>query len=211
MTPRARAALAIGGVGVFATSWFVGGLLRDGYDPITDAISELAALGTSRRWLVTTGMVSFGLGALAFSPELGGRARASLAIAGAASLGVAAFPCTEGCPGAGEGELTDAGHAVAAGLHYLAFTSTPLLASRSPVSRAAALVAAIALGSHVAGLGPNGLMQRIGLSTLDAWLVGTAVGVLTTRGEVPLGLTRSPIVRASSRHRRRARRRRRSR
>ena len=193
---------------MFATSWIVGGLLREGYDPINDAISELAALGTSRRWLVTSGMVSFGLGALAFSPELRGAARASLAVAGAASLGVAAFPCTEGCPG--WGEFTDNGHAVAAGIHYVAFASTPLLASRSPVSRTAALIAAVALGSHVAGLGPNGLMQRIGLSTLDLWLAATAAGVLI-KGEVPLGLTASPIRRASSRHRSRARRRRRSR
>lgn len=168
--------MAIAGVVSFVTAWAVLGAIRKGYNPLDDAISQLAELGAPRREWMTGGIVAFGLGAVSFAPALGGRAGVALATAGVGSFGVASFPCTEGCPGAGE--LTDTGHAVAAGLHYMAFVLTPVLASRKRSSVLASAIAAVALGMHVGGLGPNGLMQRIGLSTLDLWLVAAALQYL---------------------------------
>ncbi len=74
--------------------------------------------------------------------------------------------------------MADTGHAVAAGIHYVAFVATPVLASRKRSALAASILAGAALGAHVLGLGPNGLMQRIGLTTLDAWVVGAALNHL---------------------------------
>lgn len=172
MRGRTGAALAISGVASFIVAWVVLGALRKGYSPMEDAISQLAELGAPRRELMTAGIIAFGVGSLAFAPSLGGRAGIALAVAGVGSMGVAAYPCTEGCPGAGE--LTDTGHAVAAGIHYAAFVAAPLLASRDRSVRIAAVAAALALAMHVVGIGPNGLMQRLGLTTLDAWLVSVA-------------------------------------
>lgn len=176
MKGRAGASMAIAGVLSFMAAWIVLGAIRKGYNPLEDAISQLAELGAPRREWMTGGIVAFGLGAISFAPNLGGRASIALATAGVGSFGVAAFPCTAGCPGAGE--VTDTGHAVAAGIHYIAFVATPFLASRKRSAIAASAIAAVALGMHVGGIGPNGLMQRIGLTTLDVWLVGAALSYL---------------------------------
>lgn len=175
------------GPAAFISSWLVAGALRRGYDPITQAISELAALGTPNRLIVTSGMVVFGLGAQFFAAELRRRGQGDVALAmtlaGLTSLGVAAFPCTQDCPGAGT-SFTDTGHAVAAGLHYVTFTAAPLLmgfqrdvsARRRTFSLVVSIVASLALGGQVLGIGPNGLMQRIGLTVNDLWMIVIALG-----------------------------------
>ena len=185
-----RAFAAIVAPVVFITSWVVAGLMRDGYDPVTDAISRLAELGAPNRWIVTTGMVSFGVGCLVFAPVLRRSSTAasiSMVVAGIASLGVAAFPCTAGCPGP-DGFDTNLGHVVSAGIHYLAFGAVPFLVARRVEGRyrsfclVAGLCASLALGAHAAGLGPNGLLQRTGLTILDLWLVLTGLGAARSSG-----------------------------
>lgn len=173
MKERAGASLQIAGVASFVLAWTILGSIRKGYNPLEDAISQLAELGAPHRELMTAGIAAFGAGSLAFAPTLGGRAGVALAVAGAGSLGVAAFPCTEGCPGMGE--ATDTGHVIAASIHYVAFAATPVLASRKRSALIASAVGGVALAAHALGIGPNGLMQRIGLTTLDAWIVGAAV------------------------------------
>ncbi len=172
MRRRAGAALAIAGVASFVTAWVVLSAIRKNYSPVNDAISQLAELGAPHRGLMTAGIVAFGAGAVAFAPSLGGRAGAALAVAGLGSFGVASFPCTEGCPGAGE--FTDTAHGVAAAVHYVAFAVTPFLVGRDRRSAAITALAGLALAIHATGLGPSGLFQRLGLTTLDVWLVATA-------------------------------------
>ncbi|MEA2435232.1 MAG: hypothetical protein QOG54_2689 [Actinomycetota bacterium] len=185
-----RAFAAIVAPGVFVTSWVVAGAIRPGYDPVTDAISRLAELGAPNRWIVTTGMVTFGLGCLVFAPVLRSASTAgavAIVIAGFASFGVAAFPCTHGCPGP-DGFDTNLGHVIAAGVHYIAFCSVPFLVARVTTGRyrslslVAGFCAALALGAHVTGLGPNGLFQRIGLTILDLWLVLTGLRAARSMG-----------------------------
>ena len=164
----------------------VAGTLRPGYDPVTDAISRLAELGAPNRWIVTSGMIAFGLGALVFAGLLRRSAAVALVIAGLSSFAVATFPCTQGCPGGGS--FTDVAHVLAAAAFYVAFVLVPLLHHRRGPVVVVALVAGAALALHGGGVGPNGLLQRSGLTILDAWLVVTALGyaraeVATTGGE----------------------------
>lgn len=179
----------------FVGAWVVGGLLKDGYDPLVDAISRLAAEGASTRPLMSGGMVAFGvllpvwartLGQLLDSPTL----RWVVTTAGVATVGVALTPLTR------EGGTTqDALHAVVAGIGYVAMTATPLVAApllrRRGMRRAAAAslavgaVSAFALvGTLVVGedgqVGSGGL-QRLGLTVVDAWHVVAAGAVLRGR------------------------------
>ena len=157
----------------------IAGALRQGYDPVNDAISRLAELGAENRWIVSTGMVTFGGACLAFAPRLRRPAATSLTIAGLASFGVAAFPCTEGCPG--PSTPTDVGHSVSAGIHYVAFALTPLLHERKPLDVALAVLGGAALLAHGTGIEPNGLWQRVGLTLLDAWMIAAAAKLLRER------------------------------
>src|SRR5688500_3106948 len=147
--------------------------MRRGYDPVTDAISRLAELGAPNRWIVTAGIVAFGLGALLFAPRLKRPAAVALALAGLASFAVALFPCTEGCPG--PGTFTDTAHVVAAAAFYVSFVLVPILQADATIHVVVVGVAGTALALHGGGIGPNGLLQRAGLTLLDGWLIVTAL------------------------------------
>lgn len=176
----------------FVSSWTIAGALREGYDPVEDAISRLAEIDAPNRWIVSSGMVAFGVCALAFSSvwrDDHPSGAAALAAAGLSSLGVAAFPCTEGCPG--PGEFTDTAHGVVEGVHYFSFALAVALSAweagrlgrirYAGWSRLAAGAGGVLLLLHAAGLGSNGLFQRLGLTTLDAWLVSSALYALRMR------------------------------
>jgi hypothetical protein len=110
-------------------------------------------------------------------------AAVALGVAGVASVAVAVFPCTEGCPG--PGSFTDTAHVVAAGAFYVSFVLVPVLQARSPTHVVVAGVAGVALALHGGGIGPNGLLQRVGLTLLDGWLIATAAphARTVTRGD----------------------------
>lgn len=170
--PASRASGIIGPV-VFISSWVIAGAIRDGYDPVHDAISRLAEIGAPNRWIVTTGITVFGLAVIVFGRMLPTPARALAAIAGLSSLAVAVFPCTEGCPGAGS--FTDVAHSVAAGTHYVALVGMAFFASRSTALRGVVLTGGSFLLLHGIGIGPNGAFQRLGLTTLDGWMILTSI------------------------------------
>jgi hypothetical protein len=170
----------------FVTAWAVCGVLRgDGYDPVQDAISQLARVGSPTRAGMTAGFVGFGLLLPVFAqrlPELVGAGRAlrvSATVAGLSTLGVAALPLQREEGGAG-----DLLHAVAAGIGYAAMASSPLIAAaalrRTGRRSAAALSTAVGLASATAltvsvTAGPTGLWQRVGLGVVDAWFAGWAL------------------------------------
>lgn len=179
-------AAGIAGPLAFILSWVVAGMMRDGYDPVTEAISRLAETGAPQRWIVTAGMIAFGVATLIFVRGPAGDTSPStrwfLVIAGFSSFAVAAFPCTAGCPGLGS-TAVDTAHVIAAGVHYVALTNAPLsiwAARRGErgYPRFCLIIggaAGIALLCQAVSIGPNGLMQRIGLSLNDAWMIATAV------------------------------------
>jgi hypothetical membrane protein len=164
----------------FVGAWAVCGALRDdGYDPVQDAISQLARVGSPTRAGMTAGFVGFGLLLPVFAQRLphlvgGGRAvRLTATVAGVSTLGVAALPLQREAGGPG-----DALHAVAAGIGYLAMAATPLVAARglrrtgrdrsAVVATGVGVASAAALAVSVTS-GPTGLWQRVGLGVVDVW------------------------------------------
>lgn len=179
----------IAGPAAFVGAWLLGGALADGYDPLREAISDLAREGAGTQPLMTAGLVAFGLLVPVWAPALG-RALGSTAllvsvtVAGLATLGVAAFPLSRD-----GGQAQDVAHAVAAGLGYAAMAVSPLigaaalrrrgLANAARASAVVGVVSAVALvGSVVAG---SGGLQRLGLTVVDVWYVVLAVAVLRRR------------------------------
>lgn len=189
---RARLATTCGVLGPasFVAAWAVCGLLREGYDPVEQAISQLAREGTAGRLGMTAGFVGFGVLIAVFAQHLprlvggGTPVRAAATVAGLSTLAVAAFPLQQT-----EGGTGDTLHAAAAGVGYLAMAATPLLAARplrssgrrtaGAASAAVGAVSAAALITSVT-VGPTGLWQRIGLGVVDAWFAGVAIHALRT-------------------------------
>lgn len=176
----------------FIGAWLAGGLRADGYDPLADAISQLAREGAPTRALMTTGFVVFGVllpvWAWRLGRELGSRTvRNAAVVAGVATLGVALLPLTrEG------GQAQDGWHAVAAGVGYVAMALTPLLAAAplrrlgheraAGTSMVVGMVSALALVGTVLVVDRSGGLQRLGLTIVDLWHVAVAVWVLRRRG-----------------------------
>jgi hypothetical membrane protein len=178
--------LAVGGLvgpAAFVTAWAVLGTRIDGYDPMQDAISRLAADGAPDQALMTAGFVTYGLGLALFAVPLreglAGRAWMTAAATGAAALGVAALPL--------DGWAGDAPHNAAAALGYLTLAATPLLAA-GPLaalghrrwaarSRLAGALSGLCLVATTVDEA-SGFFQRAGLTIGDAWIVACAVILL---------------------------------
>lgn len=168
--------------GILAPACFVGGWLVAGarardYDPLHDAISQLARVGAPTRPVMTAGFVGFGLLALPWartlSRSLGDqRLLGSVGLAGVATLATAALPLG--------GPLGDGAHAVAAGLGYVGMASSPVIGARSLTGKAKAasyavgVVSAASLVGSLAGAYDGGF-QRLGLTVVDVWFVAMAV------------------------------------
>lgn len=192
VTTRPRAAWGgIVGPAAFVSAWLAGGALRRGYSPVNDAISQLAAVGTSTRPLMTAGFVGFGIAvpvyAVALRASLPGPAWTTAVGTGLATLAVASFPL-------GVSSTVASFHNGSAGIGYITMAATPLLAAR-PLAAAghrraagASVAVGVASGLCLAAtlFGPaHGLFQRVGLSLGDAWLAVSAVWILrggTIRG-----------------------------
>ena len=179
------------GPAAFVGAWLLGGALRaPEYSPVSDAISRLAQEGTSTVPLMTAGFVAFGVLVPVYARGLG-RAlgspatRAAATLAGLATLAVAALPLS-----AAGGQPVDALHAVAAGTGYLGQVLAPLAGGRALRGRARAVswavsgVAALCLVGSLAVPGATGLLQRTGLTAVDAWFVVLAVR-LVRRDDLP--------------------------
>lgn len=194
----ARTVVLLGAAGVtlYVASWLVAGLLRDGYDPLRQAISELYALDTSAPSRVVL-MVGLGVSAVALTAcgpalhrVLPGADRPGalvgpvlVTLSGLLTLGALAAPCSRGCPGFGT-TTTDTLHVAFAGTGYLALILGPLVLARRvrglapTVARAAVVLCGLALvgfvvrNAFVDALG--GLQQRTFNTLADAWYVAVA-------------------------------------
>jgi hypothetical membrane protein len=187
---RLAAVCGVLGPSAFVGAWLLGGLQTQGYEPLRDAISQLAREGADTRPLMNTGFVVFGLlipvWALLLRRVLGTGVAVAATVAGLATLAVGLLPLTrEG------GQPQDVGHAVAAGIGYIGMALTPLLAvaplRRLGHTRAAATSAVVGIVSATALVGSllvaqrAGGLQRLGLTVVDAWHVVVAVWVLRRR------------------------------
>lgn len=180
--------LAFGGVigpVAFVSAWTLGGLIGDaGLSPIDDAISQLAAVGSNTRVLMTAGLLTFGFGVGAFAVSatsvLGRRTALALAATAASTLAVAALPL-------GSSDAVDSLHGLAAGLGYITLVLAPIAAmgplrrvGRRRLAAAGVLASTIAAVSLTASLtsAPTGLFQRLGIASIDIWIVAVAVLIL---------------------------------
>jgi hypothetical protein len=175
----------IAGPAAFVSAWVASGAIRRGYSPVDDAISRLAAAGASTRPLMTAGFVGFGVGvpvyAVALRASIPGPAWKTAVATGLATLGVAAIPLDVS-------STTDLVHGGLATLGYVTLAATPVMAGRALAASshgraaAASVVTGVASGLCLAAtaLGSaHGLLQRVGLSLGDAWLVASAVWMLS--------------------------------
>lgn len=202
MAPLARwqrAALWFGLVAVvtYVGGWIVAGLLREGYDPQQQAISELFELTApwSSRGLLVGGLLLSGFAFLVLAPALhralpgdGRLGPALVVVAGLGTLGVVAAPCSPGCPGAAT-TATDLWHTITAGTGYTALVAAPLAFAwrlRHAEPRLAAWsvaiggTAALLFGAYVIGATSTapGVQQRVFNTLADAWYVVIAIWLL---------------------------------
>lgn len=168
----------------FIAAWVAAGAMRDGYSPVNDAISRLAAVGAPDRALMTAGFVCFGVAVpvfgLALRGTLPGPAWGAAVATGVATLGVAALPLDVS-------QVVDVAHGAAATTGYITLAAIPLFAAKPlaamgfPRAARASVACGVLAGACLAltvGTERHGFFQRAGLSIGDAWLVGAAVWML---------------------------------
>lgn len=188
----ARRVAALGlvlGPAAFIAAWAVAGpRMPDPYSPVSDAISRTAAVGSPERWLMTSGFLLYAAGSAAGSIALRrtvpGPAWIANAVNSAATVGVALTPLDRSA-------AVDGAHAVTATTGYVSLALTPLLAARpladaghTAAARASVGVAAAVGACLIATVGSNdasGLLQRIGLTVGDAWLIAAGAVLLAGR------------------------------
>ena len=189
MALRGRLLAATGVVGpcVFIADWAILGARAKNYSPVSDAISELARMHAPTRPAMTAGFLVFSAAlptyAIALRRALPGHAWKFAAANGVATLGVAAFSL--GTPTSGDI------HGVFAGLAYASLAATPIAASAALRRRAqyrlartsittGIVVGAALVASVVGPTGVHGLLQRIGLTLGDAWVIASALSMMRT-------------------------------
>jgi hypothetical membrane protein len=197
---RERLIAAAGVIGpcVFIADWAILGARAKNYSPVSDAISELARMHAPTRPAMTAGFLVFAAAlptyAFALRRSLPGQAWKFAAANGVATLGVATFSL--GTPTSGDI------HGAFAGLAYASLAATPIAASvalrrrgnsgrgnsrpgnrnnealaRTSIATglvcAAALVASVVGPDHV-----HGLLQRVGLTIGDVWIIASAISMM---------------------------------
>ncbi len=187
MSIRERLLAAAGVIGpcIFIADWAILGTRAKNYSPVSDAISELARMHAPTRPAMTAGFLVFSAAlptyAVALRHSLPGPAWKFAAANGVATLGVAAFSL--GTPTSGDI------HGVFAGLAYSSLAATPIAASvalrrgghvaLARTSIATGLACAAALVASVVGPdNVHGLLQRVGLTMGDAWIIASAITMM---------------------------------
>ncbi|HEX2576498.1 MAG TPA: DUF998 domain-containing protein [Aquihabitans sp.] len=169
----------------FVVGWVVCGATIDGFSPVRYAISDLAGVGSPRRWPMTAALVAYGLALVVGAAALrrvGARGAALAALVnGVATLGVAATPVHGS-------DTVDGLHGIAAFVAYVSLAALPLAAAR-PLARAGhrnGAVASVAVGVATAlafaaanGNDRTGLFQRTGTTLGNTWTVLAGLAVLT--------------------------------
>jgi len=182
---RLLAAAGMVGPSFFIADWAVLGARATNYSPVRDAISELARMHAPTRPAMTAGFLVFGAAlptyAIALRDALPGRAWQFAAANGIATFGVAAFAL--GTPTSGDI------HGAFAALAYASLAAVPITAATALRHRApswvvrASLVTGVACGAALIAsvVGPahvHGLLQRVGLTLGDLWLIASAAAML---------------------------------
>jgi hypothetical membrane protein len=153
---------------LLAGGWTVAAAQQpSGYDPVVRSISSLAAAGAHSRWIMTLALALVGACHLTTAAALAGSvprpARGVLAVGGAATGLVAAFPLGTGA---------DSGHALVASVAFVSLAVWPaLLRDRRGLAAAAVLVALVVwFGVELYGGGHRvGLAERFAAGAQSLW------------------------------------------
>ncbi|GAB7046937.1 DUF998 domain-containing protein [Catenuloplanes indicus] len=153
-----------------------------GFDPLRDAISDLAALDAADRQIMTAALIGVGLAHLVTAyglTEVSRAGRLLIAVGGAATALVAAFPLPAGDGGS-------AAHTTAATVAFTALAVWPFTGgSRTTLlRRPATVIAGTVLLSLVAWFGvtlhtggPLGLAERVAAAAQALWPFAVAAGL----------------------------------
>ncbi len=198
----------IAAVAQFVTVWAVLGANRDDYDPMSQAISELAEVGSPTRQAMTASLILFGLLVTPFAEAVrgalsgGGVAAAAVLANAVGSIGVGAFPCTPGCPGPAS-SLSDLAHVVSAFISYVGLILAPLatawrlhgLGARPDLQRFSFVLGLLTLVGVMAWVGgiageAGGALQRAATTVGDLWYIGLAIAILQSGGKLDAAHTR---------------------
>ncbi len=187
--PRWGVATAAAAPILLVTGWTIAARLQpDGFDQVTQTISELAGADASHRWVMTTAILGTGACQIATAVAMKPAARPGrilLAAGGVCTILVALFPLPPG----GEDALA---HSVVAAGSFSALALWPLvgwrrgvgvpwgLRHRVSVAAGAGLVGATVVFFHGAlnDAGNVGLTERVDALLLNLWPLAVAVSAL---------------------------------
>lgn len=169
----------------FISAWVVSGVAQDGYSPMDDAVSRLAAVDAPARVVMTLGLAALAVGMLLFASTLResveGSAWMAATVTGIATIGVAATPL-------GWTAAVDELHAGLAVTGYVSLVAVPLLAAgrlRRPGFTQLSVVVGVIAGVCLVGAALEvlvpGLLQRVGLTLVHVWVVGISASLLRDR------------------------------
>lgn len=168
----------------FVTAWAALGATTEGYDPIRDAISRLAALGAPTRPAMSAGLVALGAGMALYGVALRPDPAWPLPVAnGVTAVAVA---------GLALGGTVDTAHGIAAALGYTTLAAIPIAVGRRPLPAAIGVLSGACLLASLL-VDQDGLFQRLGLTVAHAWIVVSAAGLLrgpTSPSTTPRGRAR---------------------
>jgi hypothetical protein len=190
---------------VFTAAWVAGTLVQDGYSPVREDLSALAARTADHAWIAVAGLVVTGVLTALFAPALhaavgGGRgsrlgpALVALGGIGIVGLGLLRNDCSSLTPAcearvdAGDVSWEHTAHAVLSAPVFAfavlapfvlvrRFRADPVWAPFAPWSLAASVVLAalFILGGVEAVPGWDGLLQRLAVSLALLWLGASAL------------------------------------
>ncbi|MFR9776247.1 DUF998 domain-containing protein [Micromonospora sp. MS34] len=169
---------------LLVTGWTVAGTRQPaGYDPVRDTLSELAGQGATDRWIMTGCLVLLGccyLGTAAVLHAAGLPARFLLALGGAATVGLVAFPRPKVGGSLAHGTVATVAvlalvlwpAATALRLPRVAARAEPPWAFRRPVALTGTLLLLTLFGwfvAEVTGGSRTGLAERVTAVAVAFW------------------------------------------
>lgn len=198
MTKNRVRQLALAGIVgplVFALAAVIGATRVAGYSHVHQFVSELAAVGSDARPVMTVGFFTLGFALLVFAwsvRRLLPAARALvvvIALSGFGTLMAGTFSCDRGCPTTGDRTTHQQLHDTSSVITFSAWIVAPLVAARqlrgtrlarlSLVLGLIALAVSLVLAAYASGGrqpdDPVGLLQRIVLLMVFGWFACTTI------------------------------------
>jgi hypothetical membrane protein len=201
---RARQLALAGIVGpvVFALAALIGATQVSGYRHVYNFVSELAAVGSDARVIMTIGFIVFGVCILVFAWSLHVLRPAAtvlvivVALSGVGTLMAGTFSCDRGCPAKGETTTHQDLHNLSSVITFSSWIVAPFVAARQLRGKRFARVS-LAIGFVVLAFGlwlgslsdhgpddPVGLLQRVVLVSVGVWFVLLALELRRVRGHI---------------------------